>query len=192
MKSYFKNIRSFIKVNELHCYKWISGISTILLLICLTFSIVDLESSKKLVIALKAIASYASIIVMAFTAFALFLNSKNVSLQRLSIEANIFQNISNRISSLEDQWNSKMEQEEKEDWIARFFNAIEYFCFFANRDKLPAEMKIYYKSGIKDYVKRLKEPRYADLLASFQKKEKDQYCELRQYYKREFSEEFPF
>ena len=138
------------------------------------------------------IANIATAIAVGFAARALYLNAKAVRLQRDSAQANLFNDISSRIRQLEDQWIDCDTNEKKKRWYERLFSAFEYFAFFSNRDKLSTEMNQYYSSGIKTYVERLKWKDYSELLEEYKKRPKEQFSELRKYYRNEAGKNLPF
>jgi len=141
---------------------------------------------------IEMIANIATAIIVGFAARGLYLNAKAVRLQRDSVQANLFNDISSRIRQLEDQWVDCDTNEKKKRWYERLFSAFEYFAFFANRDKLSTEMNQYYSSGIKTYVERLKWKNYSELLEEYKKRPKEQFSELRKYYKNEIKKDLPF
>jgi hypothetical protein len=123
---------------------------------------------------------------------ALIISIKALRLQKNSLQADLFNDISSRIRELEDQWEDCDTKEKKQNWYQRLFNAFEYFALFANQGTLSKKMRHYYKSGIKTYVERLKENQYSELLEAYSKRPKEQFSELREYYKNEIGKDLPF
>lgn len=139
------------------------------------------------------IANIGTVIAVGFAAKAIFLNTKAVKLQKDSNQASLFNDISSRIKQLEDQWPACEEKEDRIMWYERLFSAFEYFSFFANKKKIPPEMRTYYKSGIETYVNRLTtEKEYESLFEEYKKRPKEQFSELREYYKNEIGKILSF
>jgi len=127
---------------------------------------------------------------------ALFFSAKAIFLQRKSMQASLFNDISSRIRQLEDQWINCKSEEDKKKWYERIFSAFEYFAFFANRNEISKEMKHYYRSGIETYVERLKS-KHEDLFNVYKERAKKdiskrQFCELRKYCEHEIGKKLPF
>jgi len=137
-------------------------------------------------------ANIAIVIAMIIAGIAIFMTRNTINLQRKSTQAQLFADISSRIKQLEDQFAECDSMEKKKQWYERLFNAFEYFAFFANQGILSNEMRIYYKSGIKTYIERLQWSQYDELLDAYKKRPKEQYCELRKYYRNEIGADFPF
>jgi len=137
-------------------------------------------------------ANIATVIAMTVAIIAIIMTKNTIDLQRKSIQAQLFSDISSRINELEDQWFLCDTQEKKRGWHEKLFNAFEFFAFSVNQKILSKEMKTYYKSGIKTYIERLKWPQYAELLDAYKKRPTEQYCELRKYYQNEIGTDFPF
>jgi hypothetical protein len=138
------------------------------------------------------IANLATAIAMTIAIIALFISINASKLQRKSLRANLFNDISSRIRELEDQWKNCDTREKKQNWYERLFNAFEYFTFFVNQRELSNEMGLYYKSGIETYIERLKGEQYLELLEVYKKRPKEQFSELRKYYKNEIGKDLPF
>jgi len=139
-------------------------------------------------------------IVMAFAVIvatiALFISARAIFLQRKSMQANLFNDISSRIRQLEDQWVECKNDEDRKRWYGRIFSTFEYFAFFANRNEISKEMKHYYRSGIETYIERLKS-KHEDLFNVYKERAKKdiskrQFCELRKYYEHEIGKKLPF
>jgi hypothetical protein len=123
-------------------------------------------------------ADIATVGAMIFAGWAILMTRNSINLQRKSTQAQLFSDI-----SLED----------IKRWYERLFNAWEYFAFFVNRKEISPEMSKYYRSGIITYVKRLSTKKeYSDLLEQYKKRPKEEFCELRQYYKNETGADLPF
>lgn len=138
-------------------------------------------------------ANIGTVIAVGFAAKAIFLNARAVNLQRDSNQVSLFNDVSSRINQLLDQWPACEKKEDRIMWYERLFSAFEYFSFFANKKKIPLEMRTYYKSGIKTYVNRLATNEdYSSLFDVYKKRPKEQFSELREYYKNEIGEDLPF
>ncbi len=138
-------------------------------------------------------ANIGTFIAVGFAAKAIFLNTRAVRLQRDSNQVNLFNDISSRIRQLEDQWIACEKKEDRIMWYERLFSAFEYFAFFANKKKISLEMRTYYKSGIETYVNRLTtNEEYSSLFEEYKKRPKEQFSELREYYKNEIGKNLPF
>lgn len=141
---------------------------------------------------IEMITNIAIAIAVIISAAGLFYSGSAFRLQRRTLRANLFYDISQRIRELEDQWPKCKKLEEKKQWYERLFNAFEYFAFFANRKELTSSMKEYYKDGIQTYVERIKWEQYSDLLEEYKKRSPGQFNELRRYYKNAIRKELPF
>jgi hypothetical protein len=138
-------------------------------------------------------ADIATVGAMIFAGWAILMTRNSINLQRKSTQAQLFSDISSRIRELEDQFAGCVSLEDIKRWYERLFNAWEYFAFFVNRKEISPEMSKYYRSGIITYVKRLSTKKeYSDLLEQYKKRPKEEFCELRQYYKNETGADLPF
>ena len=136
------------------------------------------------------IANFAVAVAVVFSAIALCISARALKLQKKSLKANLFYEISKRVNELEDQWADCKKKEDKEMWYERLFSTFEQFAFFANRGYLEKDMKEYYSAGIKECVDRLK--KYPELLEYFKTRHSGQFEELEKYYQSVIGEELPF
>jgi hypothetical protein len=128
-------------------------------------------------------ADIATVGAMIFAGWAILMTRNSINLQRKSTQAQLFSDISSRIRELEDQFAGCVSLEDIKRWYERLFNAWE----------ISPEMSKYYRSGIITYVKRLSTKKeYSDLLEQYKKRPKEEFCELRQYYKNETGADLPF
>ena len=142
---------------------------------------------------IEMITNMAIAFAVGISAIALFYSGSAFRLQGKALRANLFNDISSRIRQLEDQWAQCKEEKDRKMWYERLFNAFEYFAFLANHGSISSEMKEYYKSGIKIYVDRLiTKKEYLSLFEEYKKRPKEQFSELRKYYKNEIKKELPF
>ena len=139
---------------------------------------------------LELIANFAVAIAVIFSAIALCISACALKLQKKSLRANLFYEISKRVNELEDQWADCEAKEDKEMWYERLFSVFEQFAFFANRGYLEEDMKEYYSAGIKECVNRLE--KYPELLEYFKTRHSGQFEELEKYYQSVIGEELPF
>jgi len=139
---------------------------------------------------LEMIANFAVAVAVVFSAIALCISACALKLQKKSLRANLFYEISKRINELEDQWADCEAKEDEEMWYERLFSTFEQFAFFANRGYLEEDMKEYYSAGIKDCVDRLE--KYPELLEYFKTRHSGQFEELEKYYQSVIGEELPF
>ncbi len=130
---------------------------------------------------IQVMADVAVAIAMGFSAVALFLSARAFTLQRQSLQANLFKDISNRINELTDQWSDCKTKEAKKHWYEKLFATFEYFAFFANHGYLSGEMKYYYKSGIEEYCDRLQN-KHPELLQYYKTLPKEAMGEFKRYY----------
>lgn len=91
---------------------------------------------------------------------ALVFNCIGIFAQKDSVQASLFNDLSQRISSLVDnepkqEVDGEGDDRELEHWYVRLYNAFERFAFFANRGYLTPEMEVYYSGFIKGYNKRI-------------------------------------
>ena len=129
----------------------------------------------------EMVAHFAVAVAVIFAAFALIFNRNTIKLQRQTLQAHLFKDISDRISRLQDEFPKCETLKDKEDWYERLFVAFEYFAFFANRHYLSADMKYYFKSGLEDCCERL-ETKYPDLLKHFRGLPPEQMNEFKKYF----------
>ena len=88
----------------------------------------------------------------------LWYHRKATLLQRDSIQATMFSDISGRISALIGETPSATDEEHKiENWYVRLYNEFESILFLEKNGSLSSEMKNYYKDGMIGYVDELKE-----------------------------------
>lgn len=127
-------------------------------------------------------AQIATVCVVLISAVALILSFIAFWLQRKTVQANMFNEISERISDLVDKEPYQDEKAELRHWYERLFNAFEYLAFHANSHNLTRKMKKYYKSFIEGYCKRIKDE-CPELVESFKEGPPDRFCELRKYHK---------
>lgn len=132
--------------------------------------------------AIEVYAQVGTMIAVIVATVALFLNLRAFKLQRDSLQANLFNEVTKRINELLDKEPYQDDKVELRNWYERLFNAFEYFAFYANSCHLTSNMKSYYHSFIGGYCERLKQE-CPELIEEFKKGPTDKFSELRKYYK---------
>ena len=97
---------------------------------------------------LEMIAHIAIAIAVIFSGIALFISNRTNKLQRESLQANMFNNITERLNELISKMPSEDNKKDSLHWHIMFLNAFEHFCFFTNRKYLNPDMESYYKGYI--------------------------------------------
>lgn len=127
-----------------------------------------------------------------FVVITLWYHRKAVLLQRDSIQASMFSDISGRISTLL----GKIPPKKKEltytyNWYIMLFNEFESLIFLVKHKYLSFEMQEYYKYFLIDYIEDLPKefPKVAEYFVSLPK---TTFGNLRKYYKDITGKKFPF
>ncbi len=141
---------------------------------------------------MQMITSIIAVIAIIFSGIMLGLSRRTFRLQRKNLQANMFNDITNRINELFDNVPSKDKKTESLNWHTKILNVFEYFSFFANNGYLEDKMVSHYENFITGYCDRLEE-KSPDSLQRIQKAQHPgQYDELRIYYKKFKCKDAPF
>ncbi len=117
---------------------------------------------------------------------------KTFVLQRRTLEASLFNTVSDKIDRLMDKPLISVDDEEKEAWLERVFAAFEHFAFFANQGFFNPEMEKYYISSMEDICERLQQEKYESLLKYLKGRPEEQLDEFKKFFKRMTGRETPF
>ena len=129
-------------------------------------------------------AQIAVTIAVIISCIALFYSSGTNKLQRESLQANIFNDITKRINELMDNIPKKSKKSDFRNWNLNLLNALEHYSFFANHKYLMSEMTSYYESYIVNYCDNLQVECPEATKYLNKTKSPKQYYELKQYYKK--------
>lgn len=117
---------------------------------------------------------------------------KTFVLQRQTLEASLFNAVSDKIDRLMDKPLTSVGDEEKEAWLERVFAAFEHFAFFANQGFFNPEMEKYYISSMEECCKRLESEKHESLLRYYRELPKGQLDEFKKFFKKMTGRETPF
>lgn len=120
------------------------------------FFIQEVSQKRDLV---QIIGNWSVVVALAISALAFLISIRALRLQRKSIQAGLFNDISRRIHDI-DQQQKEAEAEGKkavENWYQRLINAYDYFAFYANNKYITDDMELYFKDGVIKEIDRLKE-----------------------------------
>lgn len=106
----------------------------------------------------EIISGWSVVVALAFSALAFLVSIRSLRLQRKSIQAGLFNDISRRIHDIDQQQKEAESEGEKavENWYQRLINAYDYFAFYANNKYITDEMEQYFKDAIVKEIDRLK------------------------------------
>ncbi len=127
---------------------------------------------------LQAIVALAGCLVVV----SLFFHRKAVLLQKDSIQATMFSEISGRISTIL----GEITQQGSDffNWHIRLFNELEALLFLSNNNLLSESMKLYYRDFIIELVKELPQ-KYPDVANELENLSSQTFKLLREYYEKE-------
>jgi len=126
----------------------------------------------------------------------LIFNKNAIALQRKSMQANLFNDLSKDINALFKEKNKHLTRRGKrkksyENWLDRLLLSFEYFAYYANRGYLSDDMAKYYVIAIDAYCEKAKE--FPELIEDIEYyKDKEAYCEIRLYYYNYIKKPCPF
>jgi hypothetical protein len=141
--------------------------------------------------AIKMISNIAVTIAVIFSGIALFFSSQTNKLQKESIQANMFNDITKRINELMDKIPVKSKISDFRNWNLNLLNAFEHYSFFANHGYLRSEMVSHYKNYIVDYCDTLQSECPEAIEHLGKTKSPEQYYELKKYYRNITSKNAP-
>ena len=117
-----------------------------------------------------------------FVVITLWYHRKAVLLQKDSLQASMFSDISARISTILGEIPPKIkEQAYRYNWYIRLFNEFESLIFLVKHKYLSLEMENYYRHFIVEYVEDLSEES-AEVAKDFASLPKTTFCNLCKYY----------
>ena len=131
----------------------------------------------------EIISQIAVVPAVVFSGVALYLSSRNIKLQRKSMQANMFNDITKRINELLDDIPPEGKDQKFINWNINLLNAFEFFSFFANHGYLRREMTSHYHNFITGYCDSLREKCPSAIKHLDKTKHAKQYSELKRYYK---------
>lgn len=138
----------------------------------------------------QIVANFAVVGAMVFSGIALLDSKKDLRAQQQSQQAILFHELESRISQVFDNQTKYVNEGKVIDWYVQLFNAFEYYTFFANRNYLPSEMKQYGKAVIVNYYGFANEDE--DVRDYLSKLSKEEFSEVRKYYKEMTGTDPPF
>ncbi len=133
-------------------------------------------------------AQIAVAIAVIFSGIALFYSNRTNRLQRDSLQANMFNDITKTINDLLGKMPCKRDLLEDSHWHTMVLNAFDYYCFYVNRKSFSLDMELYYKKYIIHFCDTLQKscPKAIDKL------QPDTHIEMRKYYKKHTGKSVPF
>lgn len=142
-------------------------------------------------------AQIAITIAVIISCVALFFSNRTNKLQRESLQANMFNDITKRIDVLMDAIPTKSEKPTKREisvcrnWNLSLLNAFEHYSFFANHNYLRDEMVSYYKNYMIDFCNDLQNDCPEAVKYLKETKSEARYYELKKHYKNMTSKTCP-
>lgn len=148
----------------------------------------DPTNKENIIMATQIVMASASIVFMG----AIYFHLRAVRLQRQSIQASMFSEISGRISSILGEIPPKGEPDsEMINWYVRLFNEFESIIFLRKNKQLNKKMEEYYRDFIIENTDRISgEP--VKIKSHFKGLTGTTFNNLRDYYAKHSTKEFPF
>ncbi len=138
------------------------------------------------------IANIAVALGMLVSAFVIIWNIRSLRLQKMSIQAALFHNISSEITLIvKEQKSAEIKGDEHiENWYELLLGKLEYFAFFANRKLISKDMSDYYISTVITYCDAA--TTYPELKKELKSRKGKEFCELERYYEKHTGKKLPF
>lgn len=139
-------------------------------------------------ISMGVINMLSSLTVAIVVIIALFISNRTNRLQRESIQANMFNDITEMINKLIDEMPEKDKLSEDSYWHTKVLNAFDHFCFYVNRKSFSLDMELYYKNYIIGFCDTLNKNCPKTII----KLQPNTLTEIRKYYRKHTGKDLSF